>query len=247
MATANGVVKKTALDAFKHLRHRGIIAIVLDEDDDLIAARLTDGNQEILLSSEAGMACRFRESDVRPQGRATHGVRGMELRDPAGRLTSRIVSMTIVNPKADLLVITAKGMGKRTHLGTGIAEQDRDLPGGGGYRLTRRAGKGVISIRLREGDRGVAAIQLEKEEDILLGSVHGQLVRINTRDIRPMGRNSQGVRIMRLREGDEISSVSIVARLDDDELAEQQAGAAPDTGDAPAESAESAESAEPSV
>jgi DNA gyrase subunit A len=219
MATANGIVKKTALDAFKHLRHRGIKAIVLDDDDDLIAAKLTDGEQEVLLSSEAGMACRFAESDVRAQGRATRGVRGMELRDDDGNLTTHIVSMSIVNPEADLLVITVKGMGKRTHLGSGVAELDKDLLGG--YRLTRRAGKGVISIRLREDDRVVAAIQLEEEEDILLGSVHGQLVRISSEDIRPMGRNSQGVRIMRLREGDEISSVSIVSKLDEEELAKQ--------------------------
>lgn len=222
MATRNGIVKKTRLDAFRNLRHRGIRAIALDEDDDLIAARLTDGSQEILLSSEAGRACRFLETDLRTQGRATRGVRGMRVRDGAGNLITTIVSMTVVNPDADLLVVTAYGMGKRTHLGHGTTEMDKDL-GSHGYRLTKRGGKGVISIRLREGDRVVAALQLGEEEDIIMCSVRGQMVRIHSGDIRAIGRNSKGVRIMRLREGDEISSVTLVTHLDEEEEARSAA------------------------
>ena len=215
MATKNGIVKKSALQVFKNLRHRGIRAIVLDEGDDLIEAKLTDGNQEILLSSVSGMACRFKEADAREQGRVTRGVRGMELRGPDGNLATELVSMTVVNPQADLLVITSKGMGIRTHLGHGTAELDKDLIGG--YRLTRRAGKGVISIRLKPEDHVVAALQIEEDEDIIMTSVKGQMVRISTEDVRPIGRNSQGVRIMRLRKGDLISSVSKVAKLDETE------------------------------
>jgi len=215
MGTRNGIVKKSRLDVFKNLRHRGIRALVLDEDDDLISARLTDGDQEVLLSSEAGRACRFREQDARTQGRVTRGVRGMELRKD-GQLITHIVSMTVVNPAADLLVLTAGGMGKRTHLGHGLAALDKDL-GGHGYRLTRRGGKGVRSMRLREGDRVVAAIQLEQDEDLIMCSVKGQMVRIETSTIRAIGRNSVGVRIMRLHEGDEISSVSLVARLENED------------------------------
>jgi DNA gyrase subunit A len=161
-----------------------------------------------LLSSIDGMACRFHEDDARSLGRATRGVRGMDLRNPDGQLVSEVVAMTVVDPLADLLVVTVKGMGKRTHLGTGNAEADKAI--GGGYRLTRRGGKGVISIRLREGDRVVAALQVLPGDEMLISSVKGQMVRIGVDDIRPIGRNSYGVRVMRLREGDELSSVSLV-------------------------------------
>lgn len=218
MATRNGIVKKTRLDAFKNLRRKGIWAILLDEGDDLIEAVLTDGNQELLLSSEAGMACRFKETDCRELGRMTRGVRGMELRNEQGELATRLVSMTVVNPEAELLVVTAKGMGKRSRVGFGSAEKDAAT--GGGYRLTRRGGKGVISIRLREGDRVVQAIQLERDEDLLLTSVKAQVVRISTEGIRTLGRNSIGVRVMRLREDDEISVVTKVAHLEDEALDE---------------------------
>jgi DNA gyrase subunit A len=214
MATANGVVKKTPLANFRHLRRKGIIAIALDDNDDLIDAKLTDGEQQILLSSENGMACRFREEDCRPMGRTAHGVRGMELRDKNGTIAKHIVSMTVVDPEADLLVVTANGMGKRTRLGTGSAELDKDIVGG--YRLTRRGSKGVISIRLKEEDKVVAALQVGEGDEMLMSSVNGQLVRISVDDIRAIGRNSQGVRIMRLRAGDEISSVSKILEIDED-------------------------------
>jgi len=147
MATANGTVKKTALNKFKNLRRKGIIAIALDADDDLIEAKLTDGEQEILLSAENGMACRFSERDCRTMGRKTHGVRGMELRDASKtKLVTKIVAMNVLDAEAQLLVITAKGMGMRTRVGTGRPREDGK--GSDGYRLTRRGGKGIISIRL---------------------------------------------------------------------------------------------------
>ncbi len=139
IATKQGTVKKTELAAFKNLRRKGIIAINLEEGDDLIDAKLTDGNQEILLSSAAGMACRSRK----PRSilsRDTIGVRGMELRDDDDKLATEIVAMTIVDPECDLLVITAKGMGKRSRLRFGIPGPTARVHG---YRLTRRGGKGV--------------------------------------------------------------------------------------------------------
>ncbi len=217
MATANGTVKKTALQQFKNMRRKEIKAIILDDDDQLIDARLTDGRQEILLSSRSGMACRFKESDVREMGRVTRGVRGMKLRDQNGGLRTKIVSMTVVDPGADLLVVTEKGMGKRTCIGTGYAEQDKDI--GGGYRLTRRGGKGVTSIRLNEDDAVVAALPVESGNEIIMTSINGQMVRISTDNIRPIGRNSRGVRIMRLREGDRLSCVSLVQQLAESEQA----------------------------
>jgi DNA gyrase subunit A len=216
MATRLGVVKKTPLRAFRHLRRKGIKAIVLDEGDGLIEAHLTDGRQELLLSSLHGKACRFSENDVRPMGRTSRGVRGMELRDGSGGFVSEVIAMSVVNPEADLLVITQKGMGKKTHLGTGVAEQDRAIKGG--YRLTRRGSKGVTSIKLRGDDRVVAALQVNEKDEILISSTVGQMVRIQTDEIAPKGRNSFGVRVMRLREGDEIAGVSLIEELEELEV-----------------------------
>lgn len=217
MATANGTVKKTALRQFRNMRRKAIRSINLDEDDQLIDARLTDGCQEILLSSRFGMACRFKESDVREMGRATRGVRGMNLRDGQGGIRDGVVSMTVVDPGAELLVVTEKGMGKRSCIGTGIAEQDKAI--GGGYRLTRRGGKGVTSIKLETDDRVVAALEVKEGDEIIMTSVNGQMVRIGTDSIRAIGRNSRGVRVMRLREGDRLSCVSLVQQPPEKEMA----------------------------
>ena len=240
MATANGTVKKTRLDAFKHMRRKGIRAIILDEDDDLIDAKLTDGEQQILLSSDTGRACRFKESDLRTLGRTTRGVRGMELRVADGTLGAHIVSMSVVNPSAELLVITTHGIGKRSRLGQGIAEHDQDISGGG-YRLTKRGGKGVTSIKLKPGDSVVQAMQLEQDEDLIMTSLKGLIVRISTEDIRTLGRSSQGVRIMRLREDDVVSVVTKVAKLEPkDEEPEGEGAEAPaeEGAETPVENAE---------
>lgn len=209
MATAAGTVKKTALNRFKHLRRKGIISIVLDSDDELIDAKLTDGVQELLLSSRGGMACRFNESDVRETGRKSRGVRGMELRGSDGALVSKVVSMTVASPEQDLLVVTERGMGKRTRI-------DK-------YRLTKRGGKGVISIKLDPDDAVVAALLVNPGDEIIMTSFNGQMVRISTDDIRTIGRSSKGVRIIRLREGDRVGCVSLVQELtltEEEELSE---------------------------
>ncbi len=256
MATKNGTVKKTELRAFKNMRRKGIIAINLEEGDDLIDAKLTDGKQQLLLSSAHGMAVRFREEELRTLGRDTTGVRGMELRGDDDKPVSAIVAMTVVNPDDELLVITAQGIGKRTPLGTGVsaaAESEdgepvaegasADAAAGeagsvaaegaavgaprvvkGGYRLTRRGAKGVTSIKLREGDRVVAAIQVmpDTPDEIILTSVQGQMVRTRVAEIRQTGRAAQGVIVMRLEEKDLVSSVSLVDKLSDDEIAANQ-------------------------
>lgn len=219
MATKNGVVKKTRLDRFKNLRRRGIRAVSLLDDDDLIDARLTDGRQEILLSSEDGRACRFSENDCREMGRLARGVRGMQLRDKEGRLVSSLVSMSVVNPDADLLVVTANGTGKRSRLGVGNAEADKNLTGS--YRLTRRGGKGIKSIRLRDDDRVVTALQVEEGDEILITTIKGQMVRTRVDDVRLVGRDAQGVRVIRLREGDKVSGVTKIMKMEDEEIAEE--------------------------
>lgn len=241
MATANGTVKKSALNKFKNLRRKGIIAIALEENDDLIDAHLTDGDQQILLSAEHGMAVRFHERDCREMGRNTHGVRGMELRNADGSLASCIVAMTVLDPEAELLVLTAKGMAMRTRIGTGLPREDGRRSDG--YRLTKRGGKGVISIRLKDDDRVVSVLMLQGGEDVLMTSVHGQMVRISTDSINPKGRGTQGVKAMTFRGDDEISSVSVVTELDEEEEAEvtenANGGAAEAAGTAAPDGAES--------
>lgn len=260
MATRNGTVKKTELRAFKNLRKKGIIAINLEEGDDLIEVQLTDGQQELLLSSAEGRACRFLETDLRPTGRNSIGVRGMELRNHEGERVSEIVAMCVVEPEDDLLVITAQGMGKRTPIGgesNGAvipaddapntedndaviaadnedtdAEADNGSENGTGkdssshrYRRTRRGARGVISIRLREGDRVVAALQVigDSDQEVLITSVQGQMVRLRVSEFRSTGRAAYGTIVMRLNEGDEVASATLIAELSEEEIAANKA------------------------
>ena len=261
MATRNGIIKKTPLAAFKNLRKKGIIAINLEEDNDLIDAKLTNGSQEILLSAANGMACRFCESDIRSTGRNSIGVRGMQLRDKTGKLVSELVAMTVVNPDDELLVISAKGMGKRTPIGSAgpipvstveNAADENDLDAeidvddeeaaatlenedaetsapeesaSKRYRRTRRGAKGVISMKLREGDSVVAALQVpaDSNQELILISVGGQTVRLRVQDVRQTGRAAYGVIVMRLSEDDRVATATIVDELSDEEIAANHA------------------------
>ncbi|MEA2013436.1 MAG: DNA gyrase subunit A [Verrucomicrobiota bacterium] len=210
MATKKGIINKTELRAFKNLRNAALNAIKLDDDDDLIEAKLTDGESDIIISSTHGRACRFKEKDVRPTGRNTRGVRGIRLAKE-----DQLVDMSVVKETDDLFVVTSQGMGKRTHLGKGNAEEDKDIIGG--YRLTKRGGKGVINIKLKEDDSVVGVLQLNEDVEIMLTTVKGQLVRIPTEQITPKGRATQGVRVMRLKKDDYISGVSKVMKLDEED------------------------------
>ncbi len=199
MATRNGVVKKTELKAFRHLRKKPIKAIVLDEGDDLIEAKLTEGNNEILLSTEQGIACRFLETAARPLGRVSRGVRGIRLNEG-----DKVVSMIVVTPEMDILVVTSLGMGKRS----AVAD----------YRLTNRGAKGVKSIKLKEGDKVVEALRIIEGDEIIMTTMLGQMVRIAADPIRTIGRTSQGVKILTLKkEGDFIISVSRVMTVENEE------------------------------
>jgi DNA gyrase subunit A len=211
--TRRGYIKKTVLSAYKNLRRAGIRAIALDEEDDLIDVQLCDGEKQIMLFSSMGMACRFLEGDVRPMGRVTRGVIGIRL---GKREDDEVVAMAVVTERQDVLKVTLRGMGKRSNIGTGIAEQDRET---GGYRLTKRGGKGVTSIKLKDDDRVVAGIVVESGDEIMMTTVEGQLVRISTDEIRVIGRSSQGVRVINLRDSDTVGSVSKIRELEglDDE------------------------------
>lgn len=283
MVTRKGIIKKTALAAFKNLRKRGLIAILLEEGDDLIEAKLTNGKQEIMLSSAHGMACRFLETQIRPSGRSSRGVRGMKLDGRNGEEPSEIVAMSIVEADDELLVITARGMGKRSAIGaSGVAPEDISLEDApppaegdeateeeaidvdavdvdavetleaedeteeqdgdeaaaenadgaeagaavhGGYRLTRRGTKGVTSIKLRGGDRVVAALQIPRGADpeILITTVQGLMVRVHVKDVRQTGRATSGVIVMRLNEGDSVASAAVIDELSPEEIAANQA------------------------
>jgi DNA gyrase subunit A len=204
MATKNGVVKKTELRAFRHLRKKPIKAIVLDEEDDVIEAKLTDGTNQILLSTTGGIACRFMETDARSLGRVSRGVRGIRLGEG-----DQVVSMIVVTPDMDILVVTNQGMGKRSAVEN--------------YRLTKRGAKGVISVKLKEGDKVVEALRVVEGDEMIMTTMQGQMVRIETDPIRAIGRASQGVKILSLKKkGDFIISVSRVMKVEGAEEEESE-------------------------
>jgi DNA gyrase subunit A len=214
LATRNGTVKKTPLAEFSNPRATGIIAINLGQEDELIGAKLTDGKQMIFLASRNGQAILFRETEVRPMGRNAAGVIGMDLgKDDC------VVSMETVQPdfaiirkefqrqtedlaklESDqiresltslMLTVTEKGYGKRTPL----AE----------YRVTSRGGKGVINVKTTERNgKVVAALQVTEEADVMIITSHGKIIRVRASEIREAGRSTQGVRLLRLDEGDRV-------------------------------------------
>tara|TARA_B100000809_G_scaffold36258_1_gene31780 strand:+ start:2692 stop:5307 length:2616 start_codon:yes stop_codon:yes gene_type:complete len=220
-ATRNGMVKKTRLSEYKNLRRAGIRAIVIAEDDDLIDVKLTDGGQEVMLISSHGMVCRFSEAGARPQGRVTKGVIGIRL----GRDNDDVVAMCVTEKGADLLIVTVGGMGKRSNIGTGIAVQDKET---GGYRLTKRGGKGVTGIKLKDDDRVTAGLLVEQGDEIMMTTVSGQMVRISTNEVRTIGRASQGVKVIDLRRKDKVAGVSLIGHLKDDDDIGDDAEAAVD-------------------
>ncbi|HEC81922.1 MAG TPA: DNA gyrase subunit A, partial [Thermoplasmatales archaeon] len=193
-ATKKGLIKKTMLSAYKNVRVNGIRAIKLDEDDELIGTKLSDGKGDIIMASADGQACRFSEEEVRPMGRVARGVIGMRL-DP----DDKVVSLAVVGEEGDLLTITENGYGKRTS----IAE----------YRKTHRGSKGVKTIITNERNGKVIFVKEVKDDDeIMLTSKDGMMIRVPVKDIRRQGRNTMGVRIMRLNEGDKIVSVAKVVK-----------------------------------
>jgi len=200
-ATRNGLVKKTALNDYQNVRSTGIIAIKLEDNDSLVGVRLTNGNQEIILVSSAGHALRFHEEDVRPMGRDTRGVKGMDLSEG-----DFVVGMDTVQPNADLLVVTETGVGKRTPL----AE----------YPAYKRGARGVTTIKLVEERHGkLVGIKVVLEgNDLILVSEQGVLIRIPVTEIRQIGRATQGVQLMNLDAEDKVSALAQVVTKDEEEI-----------------------------
>ncbi len=198
-ATRNGLIKKTELMAYANPRASGIRAIGLEDGDEVIGVRLTDGQQEIILSTAEGQSIRFKEEQVRPTGRGTFGVVGMKL--DAG---DKIVSMEILTLGFNILTVSEGGYGKRT-------EMDE-------YRLQSRGGKGIITMKTTDKTGLVVGVQQVTEDDqLMLISNKGKIIRLRIKDIRVIGRNTQGVRLIELEEGERVVSLARVGEKEEDE------------------------------
>ena len=209
MATSQGTVKKTPLSAFSRPRASGIIALGLDTDDKLVGVALTDGTREIILSSSGGKSIRFNEEEVRPMGREATGVRGIKL--AAGQ---ELISLIVVGDGL-ILTASANGYGKLTPL--------EDFPQHG------RGGQGVIALQTTERNgEMVAALQVNSEHELMMISSTGTLVRTPVGEISIVGRNTQGVRLIRLGEGERLTGVERI-----DSLGEDPAGSEPPPADLP--------------
>ncbi len=199
-ATRKGILKKTHLSAYANMRTGGIIAITLDQGDELISVRLSDGDQQIFLATRGGLALRCNEKQVRPMGRTARGVTGIRLGDK-----DSIVSMEILGPDVSILTVTEKGFGKRTR----VKE----------YRVQRRGGKGIINVKVRpKNGPAVGVRQVKEDEGILIVTKEGKMLRTQVSGVRAKGRDTMGVKIMDLDEGDHVVSV---ARLEDKKVVQE--------------------------
>src|SRR5213083_2365160 len=197
-ATRRVLVKKTDLMQYASPRPSGIIAIALEEGDEVIGVRLTGGSREAILSTRDGQAIRFKEDEARPMGRDTYGVQGMKL--DAG---DEVVSLDLVEPGATLLAVSENGYGKRTEM-----EE---------YRLTRRGGKGIITMKTTDKTGRVIGVRMVTDDDqIMLVTSGGKVIRLRVNEIRVIGRNTQGVRLIDLEEGERVASVARLAEREED-------------------------------
>jgi len=198
MATSQGVVKKTSLDAFSRPRNAGIRAVELRDNDRLVDVAITDGKCDILLCSSSGKAIRFNEADVRPMGRTASGVRGIRMAEG-----HEVIALLIVRT-GDILTATENGFGKRTPVDE--------------YPVQARGGQGVIGIQTSDRNgRMVGAIQVDPGDDVVLISSVGTLVRTSVDEISQQGRNTQGVRLIRLDDGERLVGLDRIIALADDE------------------------------
>ncbi len=217
MATRDGMIKKTPMEEFANLRKNGLIAITLKESDELVDVELTDGKRELLIGSRLGKAIRFSEEHIRATGRSSMGVSSMRLDDG-----DTVISMAVIEDGAQVLGITANGFGKRT-------EVDE-------YREQGRNGKGIIAMNLTDKTGPLAAqLLVQPGEDILLITDDGTIIRTSVDDIRVCGRNTQGVRLMRVAEGSQVVGVARAEAEEDEEAVpgpetETEIGAGNETG-----------------
>jgi DNA gyrase subunit A len=257
MATRRGLVKKTALEHYSRLRAGGLIGIHLEEGDDLIGVAQVTAGDEIILSTRQGMAIRFSEADARPMGRDTKGVKGINLMDG-----DEVVGMVVTDPEGFLLTVSEKGYGKRTPFGANLAEEPEDVEetpeeapaeeaagGEGGeavaersamrYRKQRRGGKGLRDIRTSDRNGPVVAVQAVRAADeLMIITQQGMVTRTRVDEVRIVGRNTQGVRLISLNEGDKVVTAAKIAREDGAENGAALAEAPPGIGDTAAPEAQ---------
>jgi DNA gyrase subunit A len=196
MFTKKGIVKKTALEKYSNPRGKGIITIALDEGDELIAVRKTDGKSDLIIGTRNGLAIRFNEEDVRDMGRTAKGVKGIRLLKG-----DEVVSAEMAEEKTAILTVTDKGQGKRS------AIED--------YPVQGRGGKGVISIKTtKRGGKAVGLMQVRDEDELVMITSSGKIIRTIAKDISLHGRNTQGVRLMDVEGDDKIVSIAKVVERD---------------------------------
>jgi len=195
-ATRQGIVKKTPLDDYSNIRKVGLIAINLRDDDSLVGVRLTDGSKEIIMGTADGMSIRFPESDVRAMGRSATGVKGIQLSDG-----DTVIDMDVVNEDNSVLIVTSKGYGKRTPVSD--------------YRIQTRGGKGIKTLNVTVKNGPVVGLKVvQEDEDLMIITAQGTVIRMSMSGISMMGRNTQGVRLIHIREDDEVATVTRVQKND---------------------------------
>ncbi|MCA1061132.1 DNA gyrase subunit A [Rossellomorea aquimaris] len=197
--TKQGISKRTPVSDFANIRTNGLIAINLRENDELISVKLTDGEKDIIIGTKDGMLIRFPETDVRSMGRTATGVKGINLSDD-----DIVVGMEILEDKSDVLVVTVNGYGKRTPASE--------------YRIQTRGGKGLKTCNVTERNGELVSVKaVTGEEDLMIITAHGVLIRMDVNDISTTGRNTQGVKLIRLQESEFVSTVAKVEKEDDEE------------------------------
>jgi DNA gyrase subunit A len=202
-ATKQGVVKKTPIDDYSNIRKGGLIAINLREDDDLIGVKLTDGNQGIIMGTKLGMSIHFPESDVRSMGRSATGVKGIHLDDE-----DAVIDMDVVHEDNSVLIVTSKGFGKRTP----VSE----------YRIQSRGGKGIKTLNVTEKNGPIVGLKVvQEDEDLMIISASGTVIRTSMAGISVMGRNTQGVRLINIREDDEVGTLARVQKSEEQNESEE--------------------------
>ncbi|MFS1510935.1 DNA gyrase subunit A [Chengkuizengella sp. SCS-71B] len=204
-ATKKGIVKKTNIEEYKNIRKGGLIAITIREDDELIGVKLTDGNQEIIMGTEQGMSIRFSEKDVRTMGRSASGVKGITISE-----NDQVIDMDVVDDDNDVLIVTAKGYGKRTPMSE--------------YRSQTRGGKGIKTINVTDKNGSVVGLKIvHNDEDLMIITSLGTIIRTSMSEISTMGRNTQGVRLINIREEDQVATVTQVEKSEENEEVDSEA------------------------
>jgi DNA gyrase subunit A len=208
MVTKNGIIKKTAVEKFANIRKGGIVAIELDKDDSLRWVKVTNGNDEIMLTTKLGQSIRFSEKDLRPMGRSARGVRGIKLRTfgktkEKEEFTDAVVAMEVISPdlvktNPEVLIISSNGYGKRTPLNN--------------FKVQHRGGIGVKAAKVTEKTGALVALRMATpdKEDLIVTSQKGNVIRTPVKNVSKVGRVTQGVRIMRLDQGDKVVSIACV-------------------------------------